>query len=276
MIDDGSRVSEDRPEILLEVGYTYFGQFIAHDLTKDHSSVDDAWRREPEELENSQSPRLDLSVLYGGGPAISSELYENDHVRLKVGLAGSSGRSFDVCTDAQGARILADDRSGANFILRQMTAVFARLHNFAVEQFRGQTRSHDAIFERARLQTQWQFQWLVVNDYLPAVLNGKIHRKVFGPVGPSIQWNAFSIPIEFAVAAMRFGHAMVRPNYLFSLGQEMFLPKILGRTPDRGPLEDQFEINWGLFFQGAGSLGALTTRPIDTRLSLPCTICRQI
>ena len=72
MIDDGSRVSNDRPEILVDCGYTYFGQFIAHDLTKDPSSLDDAWQTEPQELENLRSPRLDLDSLYGGGPTISA------------------------------------------------------------------------------------------------------------------------------------------------------------------------------------------------------------
>ena len=57
MLDDGTRVSEERPEILLETGYTYFGQFIAHDLTKDVSSVDDAWRKDPSEIENQQTPK---------------------------------------------------------------------------------------------------------------------------------------------------------------------------------------------------------------------------
>ena len=87
MIDDGSRVSDDRPEILVDCGYTYFGQFVAHDLTKDVSSVDEAWRKEPEELENLQTPKLDLGVLYGDGPESSGELYEEDRVRLKVGLS---------------------------------------------------------------------------------------------------------------------------------------------------------------------------------------------
>ncbi len=86
MIDDGSRVFDDRPEILVDCGYTYFGQFVAHDLTKDVSSVDEAWRKEPEELENLQTPKLDLGVLYGDGPESSGELYEEDRVRLKVGL----------------------------------------------------------------------------------------------------------------------------------------------------------------------------------------------
>jgi hypothetical protein len=269
MLDDGTRVSEERPEILLEAGYTYFGQLVAHDLTKDISSIDDVWRSEPGELENLQTPRLDLSLLYGCGPEHTRELYEDDGVRLKVGAVSIAGRSFDVCVGAEGERVLADDRGGGNLILRQMTAVFARLHNLAVEQLRRQVQDRHLLFEQARRQTQWQFQWLVCKDYLPTVLNLAVYQKIFREGRNQIDWGTFSIPIEFSTAAMRFGHAMVRANYLLSVGQEMFLPKIFGRTPDRGALGDELEINWGLFFQGAGSMGALTTRPIDTRLSYP-------
>jgi hypothetical protein len=269
MIDDGSRVSDNRPEILVDVGYTYFGQFVAHDLTKDVSSIDEAWQKEPEDLVNLQTPRLDLEVLYGGGPAISSELYEDDRVRLKVGSRNAGGRSFDVCVGAQGERILADDRGGENLILRQMTAVFARLHNFAVDQFHQMIRDPEKLFERARQQTQWQFQWLVCRDYLPTLLNLEVYQRVFRKRHSAIQWDSFSIPIEFSAAAMRFGHAMARPNYLFGFGKEMFLQQIFGRTSDRGALADELEIKWGFFFQGASPEGALTTRPIDTRLSEP-------
>ena len=150
-----------------------------------------------------------------------------------------------------------------------MTALFARLHNFAVEQFRPTTDDKAELFARARRQTQWQFQWLVCNDYLPSVLNLDVYKRVVRAGETAIQWNVFSIPIEFSVAAMRFGHAMVRPNYLFSIGQEMLLPKIFGRKPDRGTLAAELEINWGKFFQGAGPRGALTTLPIDTRLAFP-------
>ena len=270
MIDDGSRVSEERPEILVDCGYTYFGQFVAHDLTKDVSSVDEAWRKEPEELENLQTPRLDLEALYGGGPETSPALYEEDQVRLKTGPSKVGGKSFDICVGRQGERVLADDRNAENLILRQMTAVFARLHNFAVEQFHLEITDEKALFECARRQTQWQFQWLVCRDYLPTLLDLKVYKKVFGEGRSTIPWNTFSIPIEFSAAAMRFGHAMVRPNYVFSFGEEMLFQKIFGRTPDRGSLSDKLEINWGFFFQGAGPVGAtVTSRPIDTRLSQP-------
>src|SRR5437016_12863176 len=123
MIDDGTRVSDDRAEILLDAGYTYFGQLVAHDLTKDVSSIDEAWRTEPEELQNLQTPKLDLDVLYGGGPDHSPHLYEDDAVRLKLGASDASGRSFDIGINKHGERLLADDRVAENLILRQMTAV---------------------------------------------------------------------------------------------------------------------------------------------------------
>lgn len=269
MIDDGTRVSDDNPEILLDAGYTYFGQFLAHDLTKDMSSVNDAWRCEPEQLRNFQTPKLDLNVLYGGGPAQSSELYEDDEVRLKVGCQSVNGKSFDICVGKHGENMLADDRGAENLIIRQMTGVFARLHNFAVEQFEPEISSSKALFRQAQRQTQRQFQYLVVYDYLQSVLDKQMYKRIFFEGKTDIEWDLFSIPIEFSAAAMRFGHAMVRPNYLFNFGKEMFLQELLGKTGDRGPLKKEQEISWGFFFQGAGPEGTVTSRPIDTRLAPP-------
>jgi hypothetical protein len=267
MVDDGSRVSEEQPEILVNSGYTYFGQFIAHDLTKDISSIDDLWRKEPEELQNLQTPQLDLEVLYGAGPEHSPELYEDDGARLKLGRSENSNSSFDICTDVKGERVLADDRSAANLILRQMTAVFCRLHNFAVEQFRADISGPGDLFQIARRQVQQQFHWLVCEDYLQSILDPIVYETVFVHRKPQIEWRTFSIPIEFSVAAMRFGHAMVRPNYLFSFGHDMLLQNILGRISERGPIDSERRIEWGFFFRGAGPGRTVHSRPIDTRMS---------
>ena len=269
MLDDGSRVSDERPEILVDCGYTYFGQFLAHDLTKDTSSLDEAWQKEPEQIENLRTPRLNLDSLYGGGPVASPELYQKDHLRLRVARIHSGERHFDICTGKRGERILGDDRNAENLILRQMTAAFAQLHNFAVEQFECETTDRAAVFARARQQTEWQFQWLVVHDYLPTLLNLDAYRKIFVEGKYSCLWNDFSIPIEFSAAAMRFGHAMVRENYKFAFGNDILLQNAFGRTNDRGPLGDEQKLNWGFFFQGAGDGGSVTARPIDTRLSNP-------
>jgi hypothetical protein len=265
MIDDGSRVSDERPEILVDCGYTYFGQFIAHDLTKDPSSLEEAWQKEPEDVENLRTPQLDLDSLYGKGPTGSPELYECDRVRLRIGHT----QRLDICTSARGERLIGDDRNAENLILRQMTAVFARLHNLAVEQFAGDIRNSIELFERARQKTRRQFQWLVCHDYLPTLLNLETYNRVFRRGKPSVAWDQFSIPVEFSAAAMRFGHAMVRENYKFAFGNDMLLQNAFGRIRDRGELADDRLLNWGFFFQGAGDGGAVTTRPIDSRLSTP-------
>jgi hypothetical protein len=277
MTDERSSQSWNRPILPISVGYTYFGQFIDHDLTKDESALDDL-TTPPHKRPNKQSPKLDLSHLYGGGPESrdSAGLYEYG-ARLKLGEPGKSGVAFDIYTDpVTKKRVLADDRSGENWILRQITAVFARLHNFAVDHCDPSIAGLPE-FERARLQTTWQFQWLVRNDYLRTVLDPGVYTTVFSTDNykPRFEWDTFSIPVEFTVAAFRFGHSMVRSSYRFSsveVAQEVELAKIFGRVEDRtGKIPDDFEINWGFFFQGAApnTGNPVTARPIDTQITDP-------
>jgi hypothetical protein len=273
MTDDGTRVSEDRPEILMDVGYTYFGQFLDHDLTKDQSSLEDAAKKEPENLENFQRPRLDLSHLYGDGPgpvAKPDDLYQVDRVKMNVGPPiGANAKSFDVYVDASGAPVLGDSRSGENVIIRQITAVFTRLHNSIVNQLPATITDPQQRFEAAKRRTTWHFQWLVVKDFLETALDSTVVEQV--KKSPACKWNTFSIPIEFAVAGMRFGHSMVRSEYRLSLRtvQDFKLGELFGLAHQPIPLPGPLEIQWGLFFQGAGEGGAITSRPVDARISAP-------
>ncbi len=269
MLDDGSDLSQ-APEVLLQTGYTYFGQFAAHDLTKEQSSLDQAWTLAPEEIENLESPCLDLSHIYGRGPfdEAHASLYESGDVQLKVGkLAGRAGNSFDIATDSSGALLAADDRTAENVILRQITAVFARLHNAAVEQHRPQHSDAAELFRKARLQTVWQYQLLVRDDFLFWLLDRRVFDAVLRNTRSLVDWTRFSIPIEFSAAAMRFGHTMARQKYLIGHGRDKTLREIFGRDLQQRPLDPEWELDWGFFFQGASAgSAALSSRPIDTRI----------
>jgi hypothetical protein len=263
MRDNGSRVCDDKPEEPINAGYTYFGQFLDHDVTNDKTMLDDAWKLKPHQIKNGQTPRLDLSHLYGGGPRHSRDgiLYQGD--RLKVGgkvhsIIDGGDRSFDVGFE-NGRLLIGDDRARENVILRQMTAVFARLHNLAVDQWNS--------FDRARQQTIWQFQRLVVEDYLNEVLDRAVYKSVFVNHQTMVDWTHFSIPVEFSVAAFRFGHSMVRDNYFISDQTDKTLLELLKRGLEHAPLEPEWEIDWGGFFQGASTSTVLTARPIDARIT---------
>ena len=277
MEDDGSRPNNPRPDFGIQAGYTYFGQFVDHDLTNNPSSLPEAMKLEPEQIVNRSTPVLDLQHLYGGGPWDEKDfqLYEENDVRFKIGAKVDSvvddsrgRRSFDVGLNADSYPLVADIRASENIILRQITAVFARLHNAAVEQFRPRIQDPLQLFTRARQQTVWQFQHLVCEDYLPAVLNAGIYRSVFVENRPMIRWDVFSTPIEFAVAGMRFGHSMVRNGYDLSNFTSKSVNEITERGIDSGALEPEWEVDWGRFFQNAGPGGPATSaQPIDTRIS---------
>jgi hypothetical protein len=118
-----------------------------------------------------------------------------------------------------------------------------------------------------------QFQWLVVNDYLATILHPKVYKRVFVRNDPLFKWqppatHTFCIPTEFSVAAMRFGHSMVREAYTLSDETDATLAELLELARNKGPLDPKNEVDWARFFQGAGP-GALATtaQPIDTLIS---------
>ena len=74
---------------VIPAGYTYFGQFLDHDLTFDKSVLMEGVDIAPATLKQFRSPSLDLDSLYGNGPqdAGSAQLYEADGIHLKSGAA---------------------------------------------------------------------------------------------------------------------------------------------------------------------------------------------
>ena len=50
------------------IGYTYFGQFVGHDLTYDSTPLAGPYA-EPEETPNFRTATFDLDHVYAGGPA---------------------------------------------------------------------------------------------------------------------------------------------------------------------------------------------------------------
>ena len=92
---DGVHDGPDPEENLwVPAGYTYFGQFVDHDLTFDNTSSlnpadmnpvdDEAESRQPTNL---RTPRFDLDSLYGDGPDAMPYLYNRTGPRccLKTG-----------------------------------------------------------------------------------------------------------------------------------------------------------------------------------------------
>jgi hypothetical protein len=183
-------------------GFTYVGQFIDHDLTLDTSPSPLA-PVDFTQLINNRSLRFDLDSVYGGGPATAPQLYKPDGKHFRVQDPNPNGVR-DLPRNADGSAVLVEGRDDENEIIAQLHTAFLLAHNAFVDK--------GLSFAQARRALVLYYQRAVVDDYLPHVA---------APLVTSADTNADvsrlvltgMTPIEFSVAAFRFGHSQVRQAY---------------------------------------------------------------
>jgi hypothetical protein len=120
--------------------------------------------------------------------------------------------NFDVprLTGAQTA-IIGDPRNDENLIVVQLHHAMLRFHNAVVDLLLAASFTGDIFAEAKRIVTH-HYQWAVLHDFLKRICGvatvDSALASVVVPVG-----SAFRMPVEFAVAAYRFGHSMIRDTY---------------------------------------------------------------
>lgn len=276
--------------------YTYFGQFVDHDITLEAKSdevikLSDANLRPltPDEIRdriaNGRTPSLDLdNVYYKPAPHERSRMVLGvvspaKPVRHRpAGFQRPPGK--DLMNDLPRrhpnpdpqlncAALIGDARNDENLIVAQLHVAFLRAHNAIVGK--GHTR------DEARTILRRHYQWIVIKDFLPRICDPWIVKSTllagnrwFRPAVDDL-----FMPIEFSVAAYRFGHSMVRPSYDINLNftgptaaslTSLFqLTALSGNLGGKNTLPGNWIIDWENFVAG----GSNRARPIDTSLTAP-------
>jgi len=262
------------------VGYTYFGQFLGHDLTHDPTPLEGPYQ-DPERTPNYRTPALDLDHVYGGGPAKSPHLYEGEQgaETFKIGATTPEGYLRDLPIE-HGMVLIGDQqdtRNLDNLILRQLHVVFLKFHNEAIRQVRSEPAiggleelGSGTLFERAQRVVRWQYQWIIRHDFLPRILDTSAwdhqERRVRKRPEPG---KSYSIPIEFSLAAFRFGHSMVRNAYRLNCREKrVVIAELMALGQKAEPIPDDYLLEWGTFLDGLPSSGPqASSNFIDTSIS---------
>lgn len=259
---DRAGAASDNPRIA--AGFTYFGHFLAHDLTADRSLLQH--HASPDELQNFRTPRLDLESLYAAGPSGSPYMYDaEDGDKFLVGV-DDSGAPVDVPRNRQGRAIIGDARDDVHRIISQLHLVLLRFHNRVVDWVRANGTPSGMVFQTTQQTVRRHYQWIVVNEFLPLVAGDALVDEVRarGPWWLDGAAQPF-IPVEFADAAYRFGHSQVRPSYLLNasgVGGAMFPDLAGGRPVPAGGT-----IDWRFFFAIDPSVTPQASKRIDTRFA---------
>lgn len=217
------------------LGYIFLGQFVDHDITLDVvSSLERV--NEAAAIRNVRSPTLDLDCIYGSGPEGSRHLYYHAPPKdvatprqLEIDGRHLLTRNDDLVRaeshppdNPRRAALIGDPRNDENRVVSQLQLTMHYFHNAVVDHILQENKDIAAgtkpgdpvpeaeIFEEAQRLTRWHYQWVVVRDFLVRMVGRETVVDILAN-GRKIYTccEAPFIPIEFAVAAYRFGHSMI-------------------------------------------------------------------
>lgn len=289
----------------MTAGVTFFGQFLDHDLTL-ALKAPILEQTQPRRTTNFRTAELDLDSVYGNGPDGSPELYDTSSGGIKFRVEAIPGSEqvsrkgtvrYDLPRDPNNNAIIADSRNDENVLLSQFHLAMLKFHNAVVDRLRADpaqaNRSARDIFSEARRQVTWHYQWIIVNEFLPMTIGQnrvdeilrtgpqfyRVHDRTQDSIFRSSRREPL-IPVEFAVAAYRFGHSQVRPSYRINFGPDGGQPVFMfifddsadPNEPDPndmrgGKRASRRFVDWQTFFKFDENFRP--NKRIDTKLSSP-------
>ncbi len=230
-LGDAMDNTEESSNSDIPAGFTYLGQFIDHDITFDRQSNLDDKSQDPDLLKNSRSPFVDLDSVYGMGPDRSPRLYEDDKIHMRIGSTTGlnvSGLTQSMPNDLPragendpdgiplGEALIGDPRNDENLAVAQTHLAFLKFHNAVADKEFAHEANTIERFEKTRKVVTQHYQSVLLHDFLPRITDSTVYDDVMAngrkfykhddPQNPCM-------PVEFSVAAYRFGHSMIRNRY---------------------------------------------------------------
>jgi hypothetical protein len=281
--------------------YTYFAQFVDHDITLEAVTKDVPLNSHltpmhlcaiEQSIKNTRTATLDLDTVYE--PAFRNGVFypvprdSTNPNKLKIDRAIVSPTSvhhppgtdlndsdlprefYSQYPDVDRVAKIGDPRNDQNRIISQLHLAFLRAHNALIDQGKS--------FDEAATLLRQHYQWIVIHDFLPRIVESSLVTNI---LSGAIQIydppdDSFFLPLEFSVAAYRFGHSMIRSAYnynaIFENGLkptlfDLFRPQALGRRYHH--ILESWIIQWDRFVDWEMNKATNSARLIDTQLVDP-------
>ncbi len=255
------------------------------------------YRHGSEPIPHPQLPEVDLrhTIFRLGDPVDSDPAFAGPD------LPRDMPRQLPDGTEVfHGRALIGDPRNDENLIVSQLHSVFLKFHNKVVELVAAETPLRDEnLFKEAQRLVRWHYQWVAIHDFLARIVGDAVVDDMLRPIQyvtaagpvelirPRLQFYRHPgrspyMPIEWSVAAYRFGHSMIRDSYFFNdfvkeaAGGRTLLFKADATPEDElshlngfRRLPEKWGFQWKFFFDVEPGFAPQDSFRIDTNLANP-------
>ncbi len=255
---------------LQPAGYTYLGQFITHDLVSSTNLIN----------ERIATPALNLDSLYFDESisdfaqlvkwnAITAEgffSFSDDFDLKRETWSSEELKEGDIPVPTEGLdyhiAIIPEHRNDGNIILSQLHLFWQKVHNYFARKVKKKNTNYSGqkVYSLAKKLTTLIFQHVVVEDYLLRTIDPDVYQYYFLD-DRELQLldlkSELTIPHEFSHAVSRYGHAMVRENYILKdsnvqlgalFAKNQYAGEALAKAENKKLDPNENLIDWQLFF----------------------------
>ena len=216
------------------LGYAFLNEFIYNDITFNYNN----------------ECKFNLDSIYGKN---INYLYNNNKFCV-------NNKNHDLLRNKQGIALIPDFRNDCNYILSQLHYIFLLFHNKLINYYLNKNKNIKNIFEYTKQQVIYYYQWIIVNDFLPKIIDNDILNKIFKN---EVKKNNQNISNEFDIIFKY--NSFIMPNYYnIALDLNISYEKILYYTKGKLP---KYVIDWSNFFKIIPNKKPKLSKKINTKLS---------
>ena len=222
----------------LPLGYNFALMFLMNDMTFNQDktiTVGTATKR---------LPCIDLELMYGHSTSYDF-LYRNYQFIINQ-------KKNDIPRNIYGEPMIPDKRNDNNYILSQFHTLLMIFHNKLFAYYTKNNKSSytpKEIFKLVKKEVKYYWQWIIVNDILPRIVDNDIIEEIFQRGTKIYKPNPVNetfMPYEYINAISKITNYIMPQKYNIAYDYSLTLSEIMKNT--RGTLPE-FVIDWNKYFQ---------------------------